>query len=287
MENAAKAIFRAFLVLLCLAILVPAVAAQEKLPGGVTSRVKKINEYLNSVETRLKTGSVDRNDLDRARDALEEIRKGYLASMKHPDVVAAEKRIASVAKLLDDFEAGKQQKKAQAEGAAATEEKTLVDWAKRLSAYKADARPGSKGYFGVPSGDVEALLAAKGSYEEAKVLYAEFLKTGLDKDAHQELRQAEYDIKTAILNYEASRERVPEEAERKLDEALAWMAEEKAGGKGLSLGPAGDDCPARRELGAPLPGLREDQVAHREESRPGQAYRGGRRVDPRGTGDAH
>ena len=236
MENATRAILRAALVLLCLAILVPAVAAQEKLPGGVASRVKKINEYLNTVETRLKTGSVDRNDLDRARDALEEIRKGYAASMKHPDVVAAEKRIASVAKLLDDFEAGKQQKKAQAEGAAEAEEKTLVDWAKRLSAFKADTRPGSKGYFGVPSGDVEALLAAKGSYEEAKLLYAEFLKTGLDKDAHHELRQAEYDIRTAILSYEASRERVPEEADRRLDEALAWMAEQKAGGKSLSLG---------------------------------------------------
>jgi hypothetical protein len=244
MENAAREILRrvrrpalgAALVLLCLAILVPAAAAQEKLPGGVVSRVKKINEYLNAVETRLKTGSVDRNDLDRARDALEEIRKGYAASMKHPDVVAAEKRIAQVAKLLDDFEASKKQKKAQAEGAAAAEEKTLVDWARKLSAYKADTKPGSKGYFGIPSGEVEAMLAARGSYEEAKALYAEFLKTGLDKDSHPDLRQAEYDIRTAILNYEASRERVPAEAERKLDEALAWMAEQKAGGKGLSLG---------------------------------------------------
>jgi hypothetical protein len=236
METAAKAIFRAFLVLLCMAMLAPAVAAEEKLPGGVTSRVKKINGYLSSVETRLKTGSVDRNDLDRARDALEDIRKGYPTSMKHPDVVAAEKRITSVANLLDDFETGKQQKKAQGEGAAAAEEKTLVEWANRLSAYKADTRPGSKGYFGVPSGDVEGLLAAKGSYEEAKALYAEFFKTAIDKDAHQQLRQAEYDIKTSILNYEASRERVPEEAERKLDEALAWMVEQKAGGKGLSLG---------------------------------------------------
>lgn len=236
MENAARAIFRAALVLLCLAIIVPAAAAQEKLPGGVASRVKKINEYLNAVETRLKSGSVDRNDLDRARDALEEIRKGYSASMKHPDVTAAEKRIAQVAKLLDDFEANKQQNKAQAQSAAAAEEKTLVDWARRLSAYKTDTKPGSKGYFGVPSGEVEAMLAARGSYEEAKALYAEFLKTRLDKDAHHELRQAEYDIRTAILNYEASQERVPAEAERRLDEALAWMAEQKKGGKGLSLG---------------------------------------------------
>jgi len=236
MANAARAIFRAALVLLCLAILVPAAAAQEKLPGGVTSRVKKINEYLNTVETRLKTGSVDRNDLDRARDALEEIRKGYPDSMKHADVVAAEKRIAQVAKLLDDFEANKGQKAAQAQGAAAAEEKTLVDWARRLSAYKADTKPGSKGYFGVPSGEVEAMLAARGSYEEAKALYAEFLKTGINKDSHPDLRQAEYDIRIAILNYEASQERVPAEAERRLDEALAWMAQQKAGGKGLSLG---------------------------------------------------
>ena len=236
MVNAARAVLRVTLFLLCLAVLAAAATAQEKLPGGVASRVKKINEYLNTVETRLKTGSVARNDLDRARDALEEIRQGYPASMKHPDVVAAEKRIASVARLLDDFEANKKQQKAQAEGAAAADEKTLVDWARRLSAYKADTAPGSRGYFGVPSGEVEALLAARGSYEEARMLYAEFLKTGLDKDSHHELRQAEYDIRTAILNYEASSERVPAEAERRLDEALAWMAGQKAGGKGLSLG---------------------------------------------------
>jgi hypothetical protein len=236
MVNASRAVLRVTLFLLCLAVLAAAATAQEKLPGGVASRVKKINEYLNTVETRLKTGSVARNDLDRARDALEEIRQGYPASMKHPDVAAAEKRIASVARLLDDFEANKKQQKAQAEGAAAADEKTLVDWARQLSAYKADSAPGSRGYFGVPSGEVEALLAARGSYEEARMLYAEFLKTGLDKDSHHELRQAEYDIRTAILNYEASSERVPVEAERRLDEALAWMAGQKAGGKSLSLG---------------------------------------------------
>ncbi|MBE3064989.1 MAG: hypothetical protein IMZ69_08220, partial [Spirochaetes bacterium] len=124
-------------------------------------------------------------------------------------------------------EAGKKQKQAQAAGAAATEEQTLVDWAERLSAYKADSRPGSKGYFGIPTEDIEALLASRASYEEAKALYAEFLKSGLDKDAHHQLRQAEYDIRVAILNYESSQERVPQNAAEKLDAALKWMAESK------------------------------------------------------------
>jgi len=124
-------------------------------------------------------------------------------------------------------EAGKKQKQAQAAGAAATEEQTLVDWAERLSAYKADSRPGSKGYFGIPTEDIEALLASRASYEESKALYAEFLTSGLDKDAHHQLRQAEYDIRVAILNYESSQERVPQNAAEKLDAALKWMAESK------------------------------------------------------------
>ena len=111
--------------------------------------------------------------------------------------------------MLDEAEAAKQQKAAQASGAAGAEEKTLLDWAARLGAYKADSRPGAKGQFGIPTEDIDTLLAARPAYEEAKGLYAKFLDSGLDKDAHAQLRQAEYDIRVAILNYEGSRERVP------------------------------------------------------------------------------
>lgn len=211
----------------CLLLIATAAMAQDALPGGVTSRLKKINDYLTSVETRLKAGSVNRNDLDWAVETLAELKKGYAAFASRAEVTAAEKRIADITRQVNDFEAGKKQKKDQAAAGAASEEKTLVDWAERLSAYKADSRPGSKGQFGIPTEDIEALLASRAAYEEAKALYAEFLKSGLDKDAHHQLRQAVDDIRVAILNYESGQERVPQNAAEKLDAALKWMAESK------------------------------------------------------------
>jgi hypothetical protein len=231
-----KAAFRRSTLAVILLMLVASVSeAQAKLPGGVSSRLKKIDTYLAATESRLQTGSTDRNDLDRARDALEEIKKGYPDFTSHPDVVEAGKKIARVEKLMADSEAGKKQKKTQAAEGAAADEKVLGEWAERLSAYKADSTPGSRGHYGAPSGDIEALLADRKFYEEAKSLYAEFLKTGLDKDAHFKLRQAEYDIKVAILNYEKSLERIPEEADRQLDAAIKWMGERTGDAKNANL----------------------------------------------------
>lgn|GEM_PF-2229147 len=211
------------------------VDAQTKVPGGVTSRVKKINAYLDATESRLKSGSVDRNDLERAQEALGEIQKNYKDFASHADVKAAEKRIAKVSEAINAVEAGKKQAKDKKEKDAVASEKVLVDWANRLNEYKANSTPGSSGYFGTPTEDIEKLLATKKDYENAKALYAEFLKTGINKDDHWMLRQAEYDIKVAILNYEQSRDRIPEAANKEIDEALKWMAETKTSGKKLSL----------------------------------------------------
>jgi hypothetical protein len=210
-------------------------AAQGKVPGGVTSRVKKINAYLDKTEARLQSGSSDRNDLERAQEELATIKKSYPDFAANEDVLAAGKRISQVEKSFEAVQTGKQEKKTQQESASDAQDKIYVDWAKRLSQYKADSNPGSKGNFGAPSEDIQALLANNSNYEEAKSLYAEFLQTGIDKDAHYELRQAEYDIKVSILNYEQSRDRIPDRAGEKVEEALKWMNEKKAEGKAMAL----------------------------------------------------
>jgi len=210
--------------------------AQAKLPGGVTSRLGKIEAYLKNVESRVRSGSsTNRNDLDRAIEMMGEIKKSYPESASHADVQAAEKRIAEVEGILAAALSGTLQAKTAAAESAAKDEQALVDWAKRLAEYKPDTKAGSKGFFGISTEDIDQLLAQKPNYEKAKVVYAEFLATGLDKDAHHELRQAEYDIKVGILNYEQSRDRIPEEAAAKLDEALAWMKANQADGKALAL----------------------------------------------------
>lgn len=210
-------------------------AAPAKIPGGVTSRIKKINSYLDKTEERLKTGSGSRNDLDRAKDDLETIKKSYPDFAALPEVIAAENRITETEKALNVTQSAKEQKKEEASKASDDQEKVYEDWANRLSEYKADNTPDSKGNFGAPSGDIEMLVANKKNYEEAKSLYADFLKTGIDKESHFKLRQAEYDIKVAILNYEESRNRIPDQASEKLEEALKWINEKKAEGKIMAL----------------------------------------------------
>ena len=233
MPNRSRRILFAMLVLTIASV--QPLAAQTKLPGGVVSRLGKIEAYLKNVETRLQSGSTIRNDLDMAIEMMKEIKKSYPETVSHPDVQAAEKRIAEVEAALAAALSGKTQAKAAAAASEESNEKVLIDWARRLAEYKPDSRPGSNGLFGISTDDIDRLLAQKPNYERAKVVYAEFLASGLDKDAHHELRQAEYDIKVGILNYEQSRDRIPEEAAARLDEALAWMNARQAEGKAVAL----------------------------------------------------
>lgn len=213
-----------FLALGLLFAVVETVLAQGKLPGGVTSRLKKIEGFLKKTEERLAAGSTSRNDFERAEEALAEIKKQYPDAASHGDVAAAEQRIQTVKAALDGKAAGKEQAKTAAAGKAASDEQTLVGWAQKLGAFKPDDKLGAKGLFGISTEDVDVMLACKPAYEEAKALLAEFMATGLNKDDHHELRQADYDIRTSMENYEGSCRRIPEKARQKVDEALKWFA---------------------------------------------------------------
>lgn len=212
-----------------------AVLAQAKVPGGVTSRIKKINTYLDKTESRMKSGSTDTNDLERAKDELATIKKSYPQFATHDDVVAAEKRISQVENSFKTTQVKKQETFAQQASSSAAQEKIYADWARRLSQYNADTNPGSKGNFGISTEDIQTLLNNNKNYEDAKSLYAEFLQTRIDKDAHHKLRQAEYDIKVSILNYEQSRNRIPDRASEKIEQAIKWMNENKAKNKVMAL----------------------------------------------------
>ena len=226
-----------FILFVLMIVSVLPLAAQSKLPGGVTSRLGKIKAYLKSTESRIQSGSTNRNDRDMAIELMKEIKKSYPETVSHPDVQAAERRIAEVEAAHAAALSGKAQTKAAAAAGVAADEQVLIVWARRLAEYKPDNRLGSKGLFGNPTEDVDQLLTQKLNYEQAKVLYAEFLASGLDKDAHHELRQSEHDIKVGILNYEQSRDRIPKEADAKLDEAPAWMNARQAEGKAIALSP--------------------------------------------------
>ena len=107
---------------------------------------------------------------------------------------------------------------------AVAQDQAAEKWAERLNVYEASNDPGAKGYFGSPSGTVQKLLECRARYLEAKALYAEFLKSGIDKDSHYALRDAEYSIRVSIDNYEQSTERLISRAEEAIKGRADWIA---------------------------------------------------------------
>jgi hypothetical protein len=83
---------------------------------------------------------------------------------------------------------------------------------------------------------VDDILARRGHYDEAKALYEEFKKTGIDKDSHWKLRDAEYSIRIAIENYEASLDRTFGEAESDVKHWAEWIAGQKNSKPPLNIG---------------------------------------------------
>lgn len=220
---------KVLLVTLCTLLVLSAGAdCAAKLPGGVTSRLKKINDYMTKVEKALAEQRVNRNDLDWAQQALDEIIKGYPDYANAEEVRAAGQRIEAGRQGIEKLEKDKAAAKEADANAAKAAEAIAEQWADRLALYKADTAENSKGRFGAPTSDADLIAALKPHYEEALAVYEEFLKTGIDKDSHWKLRQAEYDIRVSLENYRASITRVYEEARRRVGEIRDYLVNQKA-----------------------------------------------------------
>lgn len=198
-----------------------------QVPAGVTSRVRKIDEYMAKVETALLAGKADHNNLERAQVALDEIYRQYKQYAEAPEVKAAAARIEKGREAIARLEAEKAAKKESEQKEQRSADAIAEEWAAKMEAYKADTKPGSKGNFGVPSMDPALIVANRPNYLEAKALHESFLKTGIDKDSHWRLRQAEWDLKAAILNYDQSVGNVLEDAKKNIQEAADFLASQR------------------------------------------------------------
>jgi len=194
------------------------------LPSGVKHRLEKIDQYMTKVEKSLEAGRANHNDLDRAQDSLDEIKKQYPDNASAAEVVAAEERIKKGADAIAKLEGDKAKAKEEKADAEKAADMTAEQWADKLDAYKADTTEGSKGSFGVPLSDPKKIVELAPLYNEAKKLYQEFVATGIDKESHWKLRQADWDIKVAIENYESSIKRLSDDAVSDLKQAKEWLA---------------------------------------------------------------
>lgn len=104
------------------------------------------------------------------------------------------------------------------------QEKEAEAWADKLAVYQADTDPKSKGFFGVPTMDVDVILANHKLYLEAKKLYDEFLATKIAPDTHWKLRQAEYDIRIALKCHLQSIDNVHNDISDNVRQGQTWIS---------------------------------------------------------------
>ena len=153
-----RTLAKVLLVTLCTLLVLSAGAdCAAKLPGGVTSRLKKINDYMTKVEKALAEQRVNRNDLDWAQQALDEIIKVYPDYANAEEVRAAGQRIEAGRQGIEKLEKDKAAAKEADANAAKAAEAIAEQWADRLALYKADTAENSKRRFGAPMSDADLI----------------------------------------------------------------------------------------------------------------------------------
>lgn len=179
------------------------------------------------VEASLVQKKADRNNLERAQETFKEIKTGYPQHLVAPEVKAALKRIEEGEIAIKALENEVAQNNEGKNNEEAKQDQIAEEWATKLDVYKSNTDPSSKGYFGCPTMDPKIIVQTAPLYKEAKALYAEFQTTGIDKDNHWKLRDAEYNIKTSIKTYEDSIGNIVRETEEKVKIAIAFLKEQK------------------------------------------------------------
>lgn len=217
-------------------------AAASKLPGGVTSRLKKMHQEMDKAEKALEKGAgtgVDRanrasQNLKKASAFKAEIEKNYAGqySDDHPDVAAAFGRLALMeesvksvaqgaaadekaqreAKEAEEAAAAKAEagreaaRKAQAESAAASRQKAedeCESWRGRMQVYT----EGDKAMYRCVAASDDAMPACKVNYDEATALLDEFKQTSLAADPCGAVRSVLSDLNRYMENFRVAYER--------------------------------------------------------------------------------
>jgi len=225
-------------------------AKEDKLPGGVTSRLRIIDGTLKRVEAVLaKEASPDwkakeaERRLQSARDAMAQIQKSYGAKIPagHPEVKAREDRIAALEKAVAQFKKGAAASAKQAAGEQAAREALSNEWLARINPFiLSPSRPGhDKTKYLIPAGtaDLKELEKRKKIFDQASAVFTQYQKTAFPAGKTDALERAEkelaYALKSFSEGYKESLGRFLQEAETRINQASVWLTnqEKKDDGK--------------------------------------------------------
>jgi hypothetical protein len=216
----------------------------DKLPGGVTSRLKNIDRTLergNQVLTKdvsddwkMKAGE---DILNQVNGLMEEIINRYGDQFKpdHPEVKARQDGIAELQNKLEQFKAGVAERQGQAAQAEAQQEALSKEWLDKIKPYVTGlGKPGydENKHLGSGTDNVDELVQQKAIYTEAKALFDEYQQVEFPHGKTQELELAEKDFVRALKGfekgYQETLERFATRISEPLDRAEQWLTEQEA-----------------------------------------------------------
>ncbi len=223
-----------------------ATPSADKLPGGVSHRLKQIDRTLARGEQVLtkdraaddwKAAQLDRI-IDQAKGFVDEIMSGYGDQIPpdHPEVQARQARIAGLESQTQQLKADAASREAAAAQQEAQCQAQSDEWLAQLRPYLVG--PGHSGYdeatYLIPSGteEVEELQRRKTIYEQAAALFAEYQAAAFPHGKTDALEQAEKELAYALENfgqgYQTSLEGFYAQAREKVEQALRWLDQEEA-----------------------------------------------------------
>ena len=221
--------------------------ASDKLPGGVSKRLKDISRELDTAEKMAARNRIDnaRLKLEGASDLFGEIDKMYGGkfSTGHPDYVAAQKRYAAVEQSIGGAEQQKAASQAQAAQAQQAMQEQSDKWVRIFIPYVANQAAAGHNpdkYLVYPGTTQPAeMKKMQQVYEELQGLFAEYQKEIFPNGKTWQLEQAERDVQFALENFSESyaggMKSVEENVNRNLDQALGqlerdsgWKSDAKA-----------------------------------------------------------
>ena len=199
-------------------------AAEDKLPSGVQSSVKRINSKLDQADKALEADRLTtaQRKITDARKLMKQIQDRYAGkfSPDHPDYKTMAEKLEATAKKVEDAAAAASASADQAATAKAENEALCKTWVEKLEPFvnhKSDLymRFGAE----LNSASAEDQAKSKQAYVKAKVLMEEYQQVKFPLGKTQELKNVESRL-TSTMKYYGE-----EETASKKEEACAeWVA---------------------------------------------------------------
>ncbi len=210
-------------------------SATDKLPAGVTKRLKDITRLLDRAENYVDSNAESaKYNLQQAAQLFGEIEKNYGGQFDsaNPEFASVQKRFNELSVKAEEQGAAEAQAKVEAAGAKAAQEQQSAEWVARFREYL--SYPGQEGHnpdmlvFVPGTSEPEKFAEAQKRCEAFKVFYEEYKKTEFPNGKTWQLeeladREAPLRLKSFEEGFASRVASVTGDAEKEIDAAMAQL----------------------------------------------------------------